>query len=185
MDNVNISKIDLEDGNSYYLIEKANIVSGEIKDISNSSFKIKNVNRSVGMCSIVLMEEDNFIGHISVSLFDDNTASLTMCHLHSLLPKELKGYEETIKNHDVAIFVDEKYRGLGKSRELIYLMFCYLRAIGITDVKVSGITNDIAWKTYLGTGATPIDDRTAIYYDINKILDSDIFARLCDGSSRK
>ena len=42
-------------------------------------------------------------------------------------------------------------------------------------VEVNSIANEIAWETYLSTGAVKIDSKTAMYYEIDKILNSDIF----------
>ncbi len=179
MENVNISKIDLENGNCYYLIEEYTNeeFNRDLNYINNSKFKIKTVKNTLGTCTIMLMESGICVGYISASIFADNTASLTTGLITSdMLPAEIKDYYEIFQNHaGYAIYIEENFRGLGKSKELIYLMFCYLRELNITDVLVRGITNEIAWKTYLSTGAVSVNYKTALYQDLDKLLSSDIF----------
>jgi len=54
-------------------------------------------------------------------------------------------------------------------------MFTYLNNQGIKHVEVEGITTASALKTYLNTGAVQTEEYKAIYYDIDKLLESDIF----------
>ncbi len=108
-------KKNLDNGRSYYLIEKNN----------------EDASRDFGTCTILLVENEICVGFISSTIFNDNTASLsTALVTWDILPAELKKYYKLFQNHaGYAIYVDQNFRGLGKAKELIYLMLSYLRDI--------------------------------------------------------
>ncbi len=177
MEEVKETQIDLGNGEICYLIEQFHKKSPtKINEIHNSSFVIKSHKSPFCTVTIILSNESEYIGHISASIFEDKTASLIMSGIRNIeLPASLEIYHEEINNHDVALLVSEKYRGRGMSKKLIYKMFQYLSLKGVDDVLVYGITEKIAWKTYLGTGAQRIDVKKAIYHNISRILNSNVF----------
>lgn len=173
------SKINLENGESFYLIEQFHNNKNEVrKNSNNRSFSMNFDNIRIPFCTatIILTKEGDYIGHISSQLYENQLASFCMSGIRNVeLPDGLENYHEMINKQDVALLVNEKYRGQNKSRKLIYLMFCYLNSKNIINVEVNGIGNSIAWKTYLGMGALKISENKAMYYDINKLLKSEIF----------
>ena len=111
------------------------------------------------------------MGHISANLYNNSMASLMMSGIRSIdLPIELTQYTDIIETHDTALLVNEKYRRQGKASQLMKLMFQYLNEKGIKDLEVDGITDDIAMKTYLKTGAEVIGEKKAIYRDIKRFI---------------
>lgn len=177
MAEVNISeRIELKNGESFYLIEKSSTKSNKV-DVSksSSSFKIKSVPVALGTAGIILTKGTEYIGHISAIIYPDNTAALYMNEIRNIiLPEEISN----IDLEDKALVVNEKYRGQRKSKELIYLMLNYLVSKGITTLYVNGITDEVALRTYLSTNAVQLSDNKAVYYDLNNILQSNIFDEL-------
>ena len=167
-------KVELKNGESFYLIEKTNLKTNIVKTTS-SSFKIKRIPDVLGSASIILTKDFEYIGHISSIIYKDKTAALYMNEIRNVnFPNELS----YVNLEDKALVVDEKYRGQGKSKELIYLMLSYLASKGITQLYVNGITDEIAMKTYLGTGASQLTDTTAVYSELHIILQSAVFDQL-------
>ncbi len=180
MKNVNISqKMYLENGEYLYLIEEIHKKDNfEMKPPSNKKIRISNLKVPYMTATIILVKKEEYIGHISALLYDNQMASFVMSGIRDIrLPDEIEKYHEKINKCDAALLVDEKYRGQKKAKELIYLMFTYLNSKEIKHVEVEGISTEVALNTYLNTGAVQIEKNKAIYYDINKLLESDIFIK--------
>lgn len=177
-------KIAVNDNQSIQVIEKVVLEkdTNEVKINNVSGFTIKKVGSKVKKSiSIFLTNKDEFSGFISATVHEDNTASITMSNINAIpLPPQLDEYRNYLLNEvhqDVALFVDRKYRHMGIAKCLIYLMLNYLNELGIEEVKVYGITNDVALKTYLSTGAFLIDNKTAVYQNLSQLLDNNITDR--------
>ena len=172
---VNISeKTKLENGDDIYLIEKTfpdenHESNNNIKVTNTIGFTIKRpVHSPISTSTIFLTRNGDYVGHICANLYNNATSSLMMSGISSIeLPNELG---DIIDKHDTALFVDEKYRRQGKATLLMNLMFQHLNKKGIKDLEVSGITDEIAMRTYLSTGAEIIGPRKAIYRNISRFI---------------
>lgn len=147
-----------------------------IKTNNTPTFKIKSVGEiPLKTIAIFLRQKDSFVGFVSSNIYRDNTASLIMSGINYIpLPPELdtlRNYLLYEKKQDVALYVDEKYQGQGNGKKLIYIILRYLSSLGITNVKVSGITDERALKTYTSTGAIETGNKTAIYENIKQIVE--------------
>lgn len=177
MSKINISnKIKLDNGDEYIIVERNFLDENRdsnIKINSNPSFSIKigKVRTPISTATIFLTNKDDYVGHISANLYDNSTASLMMSGIRNIeLPDELTKYMDIIETHDTALLVNEKYRRQGKASQLMQLMFQYLDEKGIRDLEVDGITDDIAMKTYMKTGAEVISAKKAIYRNIKRFI---------------
>lgn len=147
-----------------------------IKTNNTPTFKIKSVGEiPLKTIAIFLRQKDSFVGFVSSNIYRDNTASLIMSGINYIpLPPELdtlRNYLLYEKKQDVALYVDEKYQGHDNGKKLIYIILRYLSSLGITNVKVSGITDERALKTYTSTGAIETGNKTAIYENIKQIVE--------------
>lgn len=179
MEKINISnKVKLDSGDEYILVEKFFLEENGDRNTSirinnNPSFtiKIEKIRTPTSTSTIFLTRQGDYVGHISANLYNNSTASLMMSGIRNIeLPNELAKYTDIIEAHDTALLVNEKYRRQGKASQLLKLMFQYLDGKGIRDLEVDGITDDIAMKTYLKTGAEVIGEKKAIYRDIKRFI---------------
>lgn len=172
------NKISLSNNYDIEIVESQNITPDTKQVINNTKipgFTIKKVQGKPLKTIVIFMSQNNkFVGFISANIYKDNTASLMMSGInYTPLPEHLNNFRNYLlyeKKQDVALYIDEQYRKQGLASKLIYLMLSYLFNLGITDVKVSGITNETALKTYTSTGAVEIGPKTAIYTELDKIL---------------
>ena len=86
------------------------------------------------------------------------------------LPEKLSKFNDVIKKHDVALFVDEAHRNQGKAKQMLMLMFKYLVSQGINDLEVYGIASEEAYQTYIHTGAEAVDVGKVVYRNIKKFI---------------
>lgn len=164
-----VKTFELENGDKCWIIEKN--FENEMVNIDNSKIKINAYRKPISMTSIFITKDEEYVGHISASIYEDKKASLIMSGIRNLeLPEELSFFKDKIEKMDVALQVDEKYRRKGKATELINLMLNYLCRKEIEDLEVDSISDEIAMQTYLKTGAERMDDKNAIYRNIKKIL---------------
>lgn len=182
MEKINVSsKINLDSGDEYILVEKnflqedgARNTSIKINNSPSFTIKIGKMRTPTSTATIFLTRQGDYVGHISANLYNNSTASLMMSGIRSIdLPSELTQYTDIIETYDTALLVNEKYRRQGKASQLMKLMFQYLDEKGIKDLEVDGITDDIAMKTYLRTGAEVIGEKKAIYRDIKRFIQKD------------
>ena len=179
MEKINVSsKIKLNSGDEYILIEKKFLEEDgdrktniEINNNPSSKINIRKIRTPISIATILLTQQDDYVGHISATLYNNFTASLMMSGIRSIeLPSELIQYADVIAAHDTALLVDEKYRRQGKASQLMKLMLQYLDKKGISDLEVCGIVDDIAMKTYLKTGAEVVGEKKAIYRNIKRFI---------------
>lgn len=179
MSKINVlDKIKLDNGDEYILVEKkileedgASNTSIKINNNPSFNIKVEKIRTPTSTATIFLIRQNEYVGHISANLYNNFTASLMMSGIRNIeLPKELAQYSDIIEAHDTALLVNEKYRRQGKASQLMNLMFQYLDENGIIDLEVDGITDDVAMKTYLGTGAEIIGEKKAIYKNIKRFI---------------
>ncbi len=171
------NKLPLSNNYVIQIVESINKSKPSVVNISSSaSFKIKKVGEiPLKTVAIFLTQDDSFVGFISANMHKDNTASLIMSGINYVpLPQNLDNLRNYLlhqKKQDVAIYVDEKYQRKGIGKKLIYIMLRYLAEQGVTNVKVSGIKDDVALKTYISTGALQTGEKTAVYENINQFIE--------------
>lgn len=172
------NKISLLNNYNIEIVEFQNITPDTkqvVNSVKTAGFTIKKIQgKPLKTIAIFMSQNNQFVGFISANIYKDNTASLMMSGInYTPLPEHLNNFRNYLlykKKQDVALYIDEQYRKQGLASKLIYLMLSYLSNLGITDVKVSGITNETALKTYTSTGAVEIGPKTAIYTELDKIL---------------
>lgn len=173
--------------------EIQNIHEANVDDTEPKISILQRGSRPIKSCTIFLMKESEYVGQVSANLMEDQTANLSMFPLHFIeLPSDAGSLRENLNSahkDGVALKVVEEYRGRGISKVLMTLLLNYLSIQGIREVKVNGISGDIAMETYLKTGAEKTGENTAIYKNLKELLEknkdneilSDIFKTL--GSS--
>lgn len=159
----------LEDEKIIYLIEQQFDDNIQI----NGNIKINNIRIPKSTITIILTDNNDYIGHISANVYNNNTAALIMTGISNLkLSNELEKYQEIINKSGVAIYVDEQYRKNGNAKKLMNLMLNLLNERGITSLEVNSISNYDAINFYVNTGAVLLDDKNAIYENIENILNN-------------
>lgn len=166
-------KIELSNGYDIQIIENINKEPPSNINIENSnSFKINKIGlKPIKFSTIFLTKKDEYVGHVSANIYENNTADLSMFNLKmDELPQELDKLKQIILDNklNVALNVNEKFQDLGKGKELMIIILNYLITQNVQNVAVSGITNDIAMNTYLKTGAEKTSEKTAIYKNIKE-----------------
>jgi len=179
MSKIKISdRIKINDQEDYFIVENDFSDDGleedtKAKRLANSLMKlrIRAFRKPAKTSTIVLVENDEYVGHISANLYEDNVASLTMSGVRGIqLPDKLGKFIDVIKKHDVALFVDEAHRNQGKAKQMLMLMFKYLVSQGINDLEVYGIASEEAYQTYIHTGAEAVDVEKVVYRNIKKFI---------------
>lgn len=167
-------KIELSNGYDIQIVESINTELASSVDMTKTTFKIIKVSlKPIKSSTIFLTKQDEYVGHVSVNIYENNTADLSMFNLRTVkLPEELERLKQIILDtrSDVALKVDEKYQGLGKGKELMVIILNYLVTQNVKDVTVSSISNDISMSTYLKTGANRTGEKTAIYKNIKELV---------------
>lgn len=162
----------LANGDTYHLREFIKEKKQpEQQKIQNSDTKpiitINKIRNPISIVVILLTQEENLVGYVESHVFENKKANIHAASCMSQILEEKFGIKQ---EGFPAIYTDEKYRGTGKGTILLELLFEYLAQKGVKSVDVEGIVNEGALQFYEKSGAKKIDDKTAVFEDIENIL---------------
>lgn len=181
MDNRGWEKQVSDDGICYYIKFKKIENTGEIPE-RNSDFKpvfrMGKVRKATEILKIIMAQKGRILGECQVNIFENNVSELRTqdfkgnngeWRAEKDLPEDLESEREKMPLNIVAIWVDENSRGKKLGTKLIGVTLKSLLRKGINKLDVCSIS-DGAMPFYEKTGATKIDEKTAVYEDIKSIV---------------